>query len=113
MVPETLYLAVNLMDRYLNVKKIQRPKLQLVGVSALLCASKYEEIYPPDLRELVYIADKAYNKREILTMESDILETLHYDLTVPTVHTFLCRHLKAAHADRSMVQMSCYLGTVY
>ncbi len=43
-------------------------------------------------------------------MESNILETLQYDVTVPTIHTFLCRHLKAAHADRSMVQLSCYLA---
>ncbi len=42
-------------------------------------------------------------------MESDILITLDYKLTVPTIHTFLCRYLKAAHADRTMVQLSCYL----
>ena len=108
--PETLYLTVNMIDRYLEAKEVRRSQLQRVGVSALLCAAKYEEIYPPDLRDLVYITDKAYNKREILLMESEILETLSYDLTVPTVHTFLCRHLKAAHADRAMVQMSCYLA---
>jgi len=43
-------------------------------------------------------------------MESDIVITLNYDFTVPTTHTFLCRHLKAAHADRAMVQLSCYLA---
>jgi hypothetical protein len=59
---------------------------------------------------LVYITDRAYNKQEILEMESDIALTLNYDFTVPTVHSFLCRHLKAAHADRSMVQLSCYLA---
>lgn len=72
-------------------------------------AAKYEEIYPPELRELVYITDKAYTKQDILEMESDILITLDYKLTVPTIHTFLCRYLKAAHADRTMVQLSCYL----
>ena len=43
-------------------------------------------------------------------MESDILCTLCYDVTVPTTHTFLCRFLKAAHADRAMVQLACYLA---
>lgn len=43
-------------------------------------------------------------------METQIANTLGYDLTVPTVHTFLCRYLKAAHADRTMVQMACYLA---
>jgi len=35
--------------------------------------------------------------------------TLNYQFTVPTIHTFLCRYLKAAHADRAMVQLTCYL----
>jgi cyclin B len=110
MVPETLYLTVNLIDRYLELKQVRRSKLQLVGVSALLLASKYEEIYPPELRDLVYITDRAYNKQEILEMESDIVNTLHYNLTVPTVHSFLCRYLKAAHADRTLVQLACYIA---
>jgi hypothetical protein len=73
-------------------------------------AAKYEEIYPPELRDLVYITDKAYNKQEILEMETMILNALEYKLTVPTIHSFLCRYLKAAHADRTMVQLSCYLA---
>ncbi len=43
-------------------------------------------------------------------METDIANTLQYKLTVPTVHSFLCRYLKAAHADRTMVQLACYLA---
>jgi hypothetical protein len=57
----------------------------------------------------VYITDRAYNKQEILEMESEIVNTLEYKFTVPTVHSFLCRYLKAAHADRTMVQLACYL----
>lgn len=110
MVPETLYLTVNVIDRYLEKKQVRRSKLQLVGVSALLLAAKYEEIYPPELHDLVFITDRAYTVKEILEMESDIATTLDYNLTVPTIHTFLCRYLKAAHADRTMVQMACYLA---
>lgn len=72
-------------------------------------AAKYEEIYPPELRDLVYITDRAYNKQEILEMESEIVNTLEFKFTVPTIHSFLCRYLKAAHADRTMVQLACYL----
>lgn len=110
MVPETLYLTVNIIDRYLQSKQVRRSKLQLLGVSALLVASKYEEIYPPEIRDLVYITDRAYNKHEILEMEQSIINALQYNFTVPTVHSFLCRYLKAAHADRTMVQLSCYLA---
>ena len=69
MVPETLYLTVNLIDRYLQLKVVRRSKLQLVGVACLMLASKYEEIYPPELRDLVYITDRAYTKQEIVEME--------------------------------------------
>jgi len=110
LVPETLYLAVNLVDRYLEKKEVKRTKLQLVGVAALLLASKYEEIYAPEIRDLVCITDRAFSKQEIVQMESDIVKTLEYNLTVPTIHSFLCRYLKAAHADRTMVQLSCYIA---
>jgi Cyclin, N-terminal domain len=65
LVPETLYLTINLIDRHLNLKEVSRPKLQLVGVTCLLIASKYEEIYPPELRDLVYICDRAYSKNDV------------------------------------------------
>jgi len=110
MVPETLYLTVNIIDRYLQLKQVRRSRLQLVGVATLLIAAKYEEIYPPEFRDLVYITDRAYNKQEILEMESEIVNTLYYQFTIPTIHSFLCRYLKAAHADRAMVQLACYLA---
>lgn len=45
--PETLYLTINIVDRFLSVKKVQRRELQLLGIGALLVASKYEEIWAP------------------------------------------------------------------
>ena len=65
LVPETLYLTVNLIDRYLERAEVSRAKLQLVGVASLLVASKYEEIYPPELRDLVYICDRAYTRQDV------------------------------------------------
>jgi len=109
LVPETLYLTVNLIDRYLERREVSRPKLQLVGVTALLIASKYEEIYPPELRDLVYICDRAYSRDEILGMEETVLKTLEYQITIPSAHAFLVRYLKAAHADKRIVQLSCYV----
>lgn len=110
MVPETLYTTINFIDRFLAIKEVRRSRLQLSGVACLLLASKYEEIYPPELKELVYITDRAYNKEEILQMELEVVGTLNYNCTIPTAHTFLCRYLKAAHADRTMVQLACYLA---
>ena len=63
--PETLYLAINTLDRFLQKKNVLRSQLQLVGVTSLLIASKYEQIYPPELGDLVYICDKAYTEQDV------------------------------------------------
>ena len=78
MLPETLFLSINLTDRYLSTTEIRRSKLQLVGVTAMVIASKYEEIYPPVVNDFVYFTDNAYTRDEILMMEKSILETLHF-----------------------------------
>jgi len=65
LVPETLFLTVNLIDRYLERKEVTRSNLQLLGVSCLLIATKYEEIYPPSVSELVYICDNAYARQSV------------------------------------------------
>lgn len=69
LLPETLFITVSLIDRYLEQIQIKRTNLQLVGVTAMLIASKYEEIYAPEVRDFVYITDNAYTKEEILQME--------------------------------------------
>jgi hypothetical protein len=99
LMPETLYLTVNLIDRYLAKRNVTRKRLQLVGVTAMLIASKYEEIWAPEVRDFVYISDKAYSREDILKCEKTMLEALAYDLTVPTTFSFLGRFKKAAAVD--------------
>ena len=89
LVPETMYLTVHLIDKYLEKKQVKRNKLQLVGVTAMLIACKYEEMYPPEVKDFIYITDKAYNKEEVLNMEIEMLKTLNYDITFPTQYKFL------------------------
>ena len=98
--PETFYLTVNIMDRFLSAKPIPRKELQLVGLSALLMSSKYEEIWPPQVEDLADIADHAYSHKQILVMEKTILSTLEWYLTVPTHYVFLARFIKASIADQ-------------
>jgi len=83
--------------------------LWLICFDELLIASKYEEIYPPELRDLVYICDKAYSQKEILETETVVLRSLQYQITIPSAHAFLVRYLKAAHADKQIVQLSCFI----
>lgn len=108
--PETLYLTVNIMDRFLCKKAVGRTKLQLVGVTSMLIAAKYEEIYPPEVRDLVLVTDKAYTREEIIAMESLILKVLAFELNYPTQYFFLNRVLKAAEADTVTVVMSGFFS---
>ncbi|KAL3922220.1 MAG: hypothetical protein SGPRY_004637, partial [Prymnesium sp.] len=93
---ETLYLTVNLIDRFLEKEPITRNKLQLVGVTAMFIASKYEEIYAPECRDFVYISDKAYTREQILSMEGLMLSKLGFQLTTPNAFVFLKRYCKVA-----------------
>lgn len=86
---ETLCLAVSYIDRFLSVMSVLRAKLQLVGTAAMFIAAKYEEIYPPEVAEFVYITDHTYTKSQVLRMEQLILRVLSFDLCVPTTSMFL------------------------
>jgi cyclin B len=109
LLPETLFLTVNLIDRYLDQVPVSRQKLQLVGVGAMLIAAKYEEIYPPEVKEFEYVTDKAYNKAEILDMEGRILGCLNFNLTTPSSLKFLERYAMLAQTDEKMLNMAKYL----
>lgn len=99
LLPETLYLTVNIIDRYLERKPVMRTKLQLVGVTAMLVASKFEEIYPPEVKDFVFITSNAYTHDDILDMEARMLNTLRFEITVPTAWAFLARYSKVAMLD--------------
>lgn len=103
---ETLCLAVNYVDRFLSVMSVFRSKLQLVGAAAMFIASKYEEIYPPDVNEFVYITDDTYTKNQVLKMEQLILKTLMFELVSPTSNLFaeiFCCRLRIKHRAHSLV----------
>ncbi|KAI3850395.1 hypothetical protein MKW92_029895 [Papaver armeniacum] len=107
--PETLYLAIQIIDRYLSAHLVQRKELQLLGISSMLIASKYEEIWAPTVSDLVSISERTYSKEHILGMEKSILAKLGWSLTGPTPYVFLVRFIKAAMADKEMENMAFFL----
>lgn len=88
---------------------MSKDKIQLVGVTAFFIASKFEEIYPPDLLDFVVICDQLYSKKEIIKMEMVILRALKFELGRPLPLHFLRRNSKAAHADPKIHTMAKYL----
>jgi len=98
---ETLYLTVAILDRFLqnSATKIERKQLQLVGVAAMFIASKYEEMYAPEIGDFVYITDRAYTESQIREMEIKILAALGFELGRPLPLHFLRRNSKAGNVD--------------
>ena len=80
---------------YLQVQPVSKSKLQLVGVTSMLIAAKYEEMYPPEIGDFVYITDNAYTKAQIRSMECHILRRLDFSLGKPLCIHFLRRNSKA------------------
>ena len=107
---DTLFLTVHLIDRLLQLKAVKRQKLQLVGVTAMLIASKYEEIYAPEVRDFVYISDNAYTNDEILAMEALMLNAFQFRITTPSILSFLSRFTKIMGADSTVSRLSQYFA---
>lgn len=86
---QTVQLAVNYIDRFLSITQIRRQKVQLVGISAMLAAAKFEEIWPPGVDDYVYIADNTYPVEEVKEMERTMLRALDFHLVTATPNDFL------------------------
>ena len=108
LLPETLYLTINIIDRFLSQKVVQLDKLQLVGITALFIASKYEEVISPHVSNFTYMA-KDYKEEEVLSAERFILSTLNYDLSYPNPMNFLRRVSKADNYDIQTRTLAKYL----
>ncbi|CAM0908610.1 unnamed protein product [Alopecurus aequalis] len=106
---ETLFLTVNIIDRYLARENVVRKKLQLVGVTAMLLACKYEEVSVPVVEDLILICDRAYTRADILEMERTIVDRLEFDMSVPTPYCFMRRFLKAAKSDKKLELLSFFI----
>ncbi|GMR42132.1 hypothetical protein PMAYCL1PPCAC_12327 [Pristionchus mayeri] len=107
---ETLHLTASLIDRLLMMCSVSRPNVQLVGTAALMIASKYEQIHPPELKEFVYVTDDSYSENQILRMESKMLNYLRFDISVPTVEWFVSHMLNVTKPSRKTEWLAHYLG---
>merc|ERR1712154_186338 len=108
---ETLYLSVAILDRYMQLQaaNITRKKLQLVGVTSMFIAAKYEEMYAPEIGDFVYITDNAYSESQIREQEVEIIKHLNFCLERPLPLHFLRRFSKVAQVDTTIHNLAKYL----
>ncbi|KAF8474741.1 cyclin-like protein [Kalaharituber pfeilii] len=109
LLPETLYLAINIIDRFLSIKVVMIDRLQLVGITAMFIAAKYEEVFSPHIGHFRYLADDTFTVEEILRAERFILQTLDYNLSYPNPMNFLRRISKATDYDQDTRTVAKYL----
>ncbi|XP_076954579.1 putative cyclin-B3-1 [Bidens hawaiensis] len=106
---ETLYLMVTLFDFYLSAVKIKKSEMQLVGLTSLLLASKYEDFWHPQVMELISISAETYTREQMLGMETTILQTLNFRLHLPTPYVFMLRFLRAAQGGKKFENLAYFL----
>lgn len=114
LMPETLYVTINVIDRYLSLQHIKKSELHLLGVTALLISTKYEEIYPPELKDLLSVSENKFTKTEVLKMESKILSTLEFNFMYPSSLRFLERYRKLSNtaSDDQIFFFAQYLNEI-
>lgn len=109
LLPETLFIATNLIDRFLSHRVVSVEKIQLVGITALFVASKYEEVMCPSIMHFLNMADGGYDVNEMLKAERYLLQTLDFDMSYPNPLHFLRRISKADGYDIQTRTVSKYL----
>ena len=109
LLPETIFLAVNIIDRFLSARVVELDKLQLVGITAMFIASKYEEVLSPHVQNFKHVADDGFSEEEILKAERFVLAALNYDLSYPNPMNFLRRISKADNYDIQTRTLGKYL----
>lgn len=107
---ETIHLAVSYIDRFMSIMSVGRSKLQLIGITALFIAAKYEEVSPLDIQELVTISGNAFIVTQIVKMEQIMLQVLKFNLCVPTAYAFLSTYITAVKSSDEVKYLAQYIA---
>lgn len=93
--PESLFLCINILDRFLGSRYVSVGKLQLVGLTCFFIATKFEETYVPSVKQIALLADDLYPVEDILRAERYVLKVLNWDLRAPGPMGWLSRGSQA------------------
>lgn len=110
LLPETFFITCKLVDLAIQKFGVKKSNLQLLSLGALLISTKYEEIYPPSVRQMLKVAaNETIKKEDVLEMEYKILRSLDFGVTFPTAHRFLERLKKLVNADDVTFHLAHYI----
>uniref|UniRef100_A0A452FNA4 G2/mitotic-specific cyclin-B1 n=1 Tax=Capra hircus TaxID=9925 RepID=A0A452FNA4_CAPHI len=109
LVQEIMYMTVSITDRFMQDNCVPKKMLQLVGVTAMFVASKFEEMYPPEIGDFAFVTDNTYTKFQIRQMEMKILRVLNFSLGRPLPLHFLRRASKIGEVDVELHTLAKYL----
>jgi cyclin A len=107
---DTLFYAVNYIDRYLMERDIDKSKFQLLGTAAIFLAAKTEEVQLPKCSSLVHLAGDSFSINALCRMESSLFTTLDYDTTPIVSSHFLKRYLLAAQGSSTFCMFTQYIN---
>ncbi|XP_060054938.1 LOW QUALITY PROTEIN: G2/mitotic-specific cyclin-B1-like [Erinaceus europaeus] len=105
---ETMYMTISVIDRFMQNNCVSKKMLQLVSVTAMFIASRYEEMYPPEIGNFTFVTD-TYTKHQIRQMEMKILRALNFGLGQLLPLHFLCRSSKIGEVDVEQHMLAKYL----
>lgn len=101
---DTIFMCINIVDRYLSKIDIPRKNLQLVGVTSLFIAVKCCEACIHPVSDFTHLCKKIYTADQILEMEQSIVKTLDFAFCVPTVVSFLPYFSRHISSDGKLLQ---------
>jgi hypothetical protein len=96
---ETLFITINLLDRYLSIFDFPSDRIYLLCTACLFIATKYEEIYPPTMKDWIKLTQNKYTKEQIIDLEQSILFNLDFQILTTSSYRFLERYSKVAKID--------------
>ena len=109
LMPETLFLCINIIDHFLSVCVMLLVKLQLVGITCLFITTKVKEIVSPSILHFLYCTDSSYTENQILQAKQYVLKMLDWNLSYPNPIHFLRWVSKADKYDVKARMITKYL----
>lgn len=111
---EPLYMAIKLADQYLMKKHIPSEQYQLLFMTCILISAKFDERVPPiTISDLIQLAKSKfgikYNKKQIISLEVDLLSTLNFNIRFPLSYGFLRRFARCTRSDMKTLNLARYI----